>query len=258
MLFHPPIIRGVIDRRILVNFTVDPAVAAKLLPHPFRPKLVNGFAMAGICLIRLKQIRPRGWPAILGISSQNAAHRIAVEWDANGERREGVFIPRRDSNSILNTWAGGRLFPGRHHHAAFKVRETRDRFQISIENPDEALRVFVSAQVAQRFSRASVFGTLEAASAFFAAGSLGYSTTNQAGSYEGLELRSFKWTVEPLEVDKVESSFFKNVQWFANGSVRFDSALLMRDIEHEWHECGGLPRDEFVTRPKWRPLCSSA
>jgi len=80
MLFHLPIIRGVIDRRILVNFTVDPAVAAKLLPRPFRPKLVNGFAVAGICLIRLKQIRPRGWPAILGISSENAAHRIAVEW----------------------------------------------------------------------------------------------------------------------------------------------------------------------------------
>jgi len=257
MLFHLPIIRGVIDRRILVNFSVDPAVAAKLLPRPFRPKLVNGFAVAGICLIRLKQIRPRGWPAILGISSENAAHRIAVEWDADGERREGVFIPRRDSNSILNTWAGGRLFPGRHHHAAFKVWETRDRFQISIETPDGALRVFVSAQVAQRFPPASVFGTLEAASAFFAAGSVGYSTTNQVDSYEGLELRSFKWTVEPLEVDKVESSFFKHIQWLATGSVQFDCALLMRDIEHEWHERGGLPRDEFAAGQKWQPPCSS-
>ena len=106
-----PIIRGVIDRRILVNYRVDPDVLARILPAPFRPKLVNGMGMAGVCLIRLKHIRPRFLPAFLGISSENAAHRIAVEWDQDGEKKEGVFIPRRDTSSWLNTLAGGRLFP---------------------------------------------------------------------------------------------------------------------------------------------------
>src|SRR5439155_782844 len=54
-----PVIRGVIDRRILVNYRVDPDVLARILPQPFRPKLVNGMGMAGVCLIRLKHIRPR-------------------------------------------------------------------------------------------------------------------------------------------------------------------------------------------------------
>ena len=75
-----PAMRGIIDRRILANFRVDPDVLAKVLPCPFRPKLVNGKGIAGICLIRLKQIRPRFVPAFMGISSENAAHRIAVEW----------------------------------------------------------------------------------------------------------------------------------------------------------------------------------
>ncbi len=52
-----PTIQGLIDRRILVNYRVSPDVASRLLPRPFRPKLANGFAMAGICLIRLKQVR---------------------------------------------------------------------------------------------------------------------------------------------------------------------------------------------------------
>src|SRR3954454_20999339 len=104
-----PVIRGLIDRRILVNFRVDPDVLTKILPAPFRPKLVNGAGMAGVCLIRLKQIRPRFVPPFLGISSENAAHRIAVEWDDDGECRAGVFIPRRDTSSRLNTLAGGRL-----------------------------------------------------------------------------------------------------------------------------------------------------
>ena len=65
-----PVVRGVIDRRILVNFRVDPEVLARVLPKPFRPKLAHGAGMAGVCLIRLKQIRPRFFPAFLGISSE--------------------------------------------------------------------------------------------------------------------------------------------------------------------------------------------
>ena len=102
-----PVIRGLIDRRILVNFRVNPDVLARVLPAPFRPKLVNGAGMAGVCLIRLKHIRPRFLPSFLGISSENAAHRIAVEWGDAGETKEGVFIPRRDTSSRLNTLLGG-------------------------------------------------------------------------------------------------------------------------------------------------------
>jgi hypothetical protein len=51
---------------------------------------MHGMGIAGICLIRLKQIRPRSLPALLGLSSENAAHRIAVEWEEHGAYREGV------------------------------------------------------------------------------------------------------------------------------------------------------------------------
>src|SRR5882672_7055527 len=102
-----PVIRGIIDRRILVNYHVDPHVLAPLLPAPFRPKLVHGFGMVGICLIRLRDIRPTFLPRWLGINSENAAHRTAVEWDEGegGSVREGVYIRRRDTNSRLNALA---------------------------------------------------------------------------------------------------------------------------------------------------------
>ena len=56
---------GVIDRRILVNFAVDIDVAKAIVPAPFTPKAVNGKAIAGICLIRLKDVRPKGLPAFI-------------------------------------------------------------------------------------------------------------------------------------------------------------------------------------------------
>jgi len=229
-----PVIRGLIDRRILVNFRVDPTVLEKILPAPFHPKLVNGAGMAGVCLIRLKHIRPRYLPSFIGISSENAAHRIAVEWEQDGQQREGVFIPRRDTSSRLNTLVGGKLFPGVHHHATFRVREKDDSYRLVLDSDDRQTHVLVEGRASAELPRNSIFSSVDDASEFFSKGSLGYSVTTQPGKFDGLELRSFNWKVFPLAVNKIESSFFENQTMFPPGSVQFDCALLMRGIDHEW------------------------
>src|SRR5262249_21759362 len=143
-----PAIRGVIDRRILVNYRADPEVVARTLPAPFRPKLFRGVGMVGICLIRLRDVRPHFLPAWMGISSENAAHRAAVVWDAGGVEREGVFVRRRDTNSVVNALAGGTLFPGIHHRARFTVNETVDHLNVALQSRDGATRVSVEGDLA--------------------------------------------------------------------------------------------------------------
>lgn len=183
-----PTIRGLIDRRLLLNFRVDPDVMRRLLPAPFRPQIVGGYAMAGICLIRLRYIRPRFVPAGLGIASENAAHRIAVEWDTPNGPATGVFIPRRDTSSRLNTLAGGRLFPGVHHHARFVVHEGDSRYRVEVHSDDYDVQLAVEGAESHAWPHGSVFQSLEEASQFFACGSLGYSATNRRGVFDGLEL----------------------------------------------------------------------
>lgn len=65
----------------------------------------------------MKNIKPKGFPNFVGISSENGAHRIAVEWDEDGIVKNGVYIPRRDTSSNLNAVVGGRIFPGKHYLA---------------------------------------------------------------------------------------------------------------------------------------------
>src|SRR5256885_147785 len=114
-----PVLRGVIDRRILVNYRADPDVLSKLLPSPFRPKLVEG-------------------------------------------------------------------------------------------------------RMTERLRAGSIFGSLQEASEFFRRGSLGYSATRTAGEFDGLELKCLDaWSVRPLAVEKVESSFFGDDALFPPGSVEF-------------------------------------
>ena len=229
-----PVIAGVIDRRILINYRVEPDALAKLLPAPFRPKLVRGYGVAGVCLIRLKHVRPPHVPRLLGLTSENAAHRIAVEWDEGGVTREGVYIPRRDSSSWLNTLAGGRLFPGEHHLASFRVTELGDRLRVRVSSFDRRTRIEVDAQSASFLPRRSLFTSLADASAFFEGGAVGYSAS-RAGRLDGLELRTLGWRVEPLAVTSLASSYFDDPCRFPKGTAEFDCALMMRGVEHEWH-----------------------
>jgi hypothetical protein len=238
-----PTIQGVIDRRILVNYRVKAEVAAHLLPAPFRPKLINGYAMAGICLIRLKHIRPTFLPVRVGVGSENAAHRFAIEWHQGGESREGVFIPRRDTSLWLNSFVGGRLFPGEHHHARFNVAESEDQLQVSFESDDGHAHVSVEAKLAESLPANSVFGSVGQASRFFEAGVLGYSVTRDPGRYDGVELRCKTWSVQPLAIESVQSSYFDDRRMFPDGTATFDCALLMRGVEHEWHT-----RDDLCCR----------
>src|SRR5205807_1560862 len=135
--------------------------------------------------------------------SENAAHRTAVEWDANGAVREGVYVRRRDTNSRLNALAGGRLFPGLHHHAKFTVKETADRFEVAMRSDDGITSMAVRCHRIDKLPASSVFRSLEEATAFFQRGSLGYSTTPDPSRFQGLELRCRNWQVESLEVEKV-------------------------------------------------------
>jgi Uncharacterized conserved protein (COG2071) len=236
-----PAIRGVIRRRILVNFRVRPEVIQAQIPSRFRPKLHAGSAIAGICLIRLEEIRPRFLPAVFGVSSENAAHRVAVLWDDEaGVEREGVFIPRRDTGSTISHLAGGRIFPGEHHRASFRVSSDRDRVELEMTSADGEVAVRVRGFPGKSLPASSCFASVAEASAFFEPGALGYSTTGDAGRLDGLSLKTKTWTVEPLEVDHVFSSYFMDEKRFPKGSATFDCALLMRDIEHEWHGAADL------------------
>src|SRR5689334_22869595 len=144
-----PVLKGVIRRRLLVNFRVDPDVMQAQLPGKFRPKLQDGKAIAGICLIRLEELRPRFLPSEIGLSSENAAHRVAVLWDENGSTQEGVFIPRRDSNSPVNRLIGGRLFPGEHHEATFTICETPRNIHFSMASVDGDVEVRIRCRLAE-------------------------------------------------------------------------------------------------------------
>lgn len=226
-----PTIHGIIDRRILINYVAVPKYVEKYLPEPFYPKLYKGKAIVGICLIRLKNIKPKGFPNFVGVHSENGAHRIAIEWEENGIKREGVYIPRRDTSLKLNSLVGGRIFPGKHHLAEFKVKEENNHYHLDFISSD-GTTIDIDARLTDKLNEDSIFPSIKAVSEFFEKDSVGYSPNND--HFDGLKLETFNWKVKPLEVENVKSSFFENKETFPDGTIKFDNALLMENIEHNW------------------------
>jgi hypothetical protein len=85
--------------------------------------------------------------------------------DQGGSVHEGIYIPRRDTPSALQAFAGGRLFPGAHHVATFEVNEHNDEFQWT------------------------------QASKVFASGAMVCSATDKPDCCDGLELHRSQWLV---------------------------------------------------------------
>jgi hypothetical protein len=235
-----PGLRGRIERRLLVNYRVDPDAVTRMLPEPFRPQLVGDAAVAGICLIRLGEMRPRPLPRWMGLQSENAAHRIAVVWDTPTGIESGVYIPRRDSNSRVNIALGGRAYPGEHQRAEFEVHETDQDVRVAFAARDGSVQVDVSVRLADQLTGSHLFTDLDEASAFFEAGSIGYSATRRPNRFDGLGLRTNAWRVEPTIVNYAHSSFFENTAIFPAGTTELDNALIMRHVPVQWEPLADL------------------
>jgi hypothetical protein len=237
---HVPTLVGTIERRLLVNYRVDPDLVEGLLPSPFRPQVVKGCAIVGICLIRLGHLRPQGLPERVGVRTENAAHRMAVEWDGPEGAHRGVYIPRRHTSSRLTALVGGRVFPGEHDRARFCVREVEGRYDVAFTSVDGTTHVSVAAKAVPELPKGSVFASLADASAFFQKAPLGYSATHRRGRYDGLELQCTDWRVEPLRIEHARSTLFEDTTQFPADAIEFDSALVMRDIPATWYGRGQL------------------
>jgi len=225
------------QRRILVNYRVQPTVLATMLPPPFRPALVGGYGLAGICLIRLVDVRPAGVPSALGITTENVAHRIAVRWDTADGPATGVYIPRRDTSSRMAVLLGGRALPGWQHRARFRVAEGDGSYRIDVSSRDGDVGVTVAAHRAETVMAGSVFGSLEEASAFFRCAPVGYAATPAAGVFDGVALTTDGWAMAPLHLDVVRSSVFDDC-----GAP--DSAFLIAGLDTTWS-----PQPQLLAAP---------
>jgi hypothetical protein len=238
-------IESTIERRLLVNYRIEPDLVARQLPKPFRPLVVSGWAVGGVCFIRLGGIRHAYLPSGFGMTTENAAHRFAVEWDDDDGRQLGVYVPRRDTNSRITSWVGGRAFPGDYRFARFDVTEDATGLEIGVASRDGSVRLSVAAHLSDELG-GSLFGSTDDAVDFFSRGCISYSPTRKTDRLDGVRLLSDQWLAEPVSVERMASSLFDDATLFPPGTCTLDSGLLMRNLPARWVNQGTMEHPILV------------
>jgi hypothetical protein len=215
------------ERRLLINYRIEPGVLQAVLPAPFRPSLAHGYGVGSICLLRLTGVRLAGWlPVTSRLRLENAAHRIAVLVDTADGPVPSVYVPDRYTSSRLATLTRGLLFP-RLRMARFHVEEQDGSCRIMAESQDGTFRTVVTARIAAGWPTDSVFASLDEAAQFFRLAPAGYSATPVRGVFKGVALETTYGDKRPALVDAVASSYFDDPRLFPPGTVTVDSAFAV-------------------------------
>jgi uncharacterized protein YqjF (DUF2071 family) len=222
-----------IQRRLLISYRIDPERAATLVPRPFRPQVINDHAVGGVCLIRMSGLRPARAPLAAGLTTENLAHRFAVEWDDEHGSHTGVYIPRRDTSSRITATVGASIFPGAYHLARFTVAESPDSIRISVRSRDRAVSLTVAAEPAAALN-SRLFVSLEEATDFFRHGATGFSPSAADDCLDAVQLRAADWQARPMTISALTSSIFDDAAAFPAGTCTVDSALIMTNISARW------------------------
>lgn len=95
---------------VSLNYAVDPAVVAALLPAPLEPEIHRGTAWVQVLVSRLREMRPQGTLPLFGVNFHQVSYRAAVRYRAaNGEYRRGGFFVRSETDHAVMRAVGNGL-----------------------------------------------------------------------------------------------------------------------------------------------------
>jgi uncharacterized protein YqjF (DUF2071 family) len=101
---------------VSINYAVDPAALAKILPAPLEPEIWKGSAWVQLLMSSLRDMRPQGLLPLFGVCFYQASYRAAVRYRSvdGGWRRGGYFVRSETNHPVMRT-VGNALAEFRFH-----------------------------------------------------------------------------------------------------------------------------------------------
>ena len=178
---------------------------------------------------------PRILPGWLGLRSENAraSNRRRMGTGRRGLRK--VFSFRAETRTLPSTNFLVVSVPWHFHKGSFDGDEAADQISLTIypsRRPRKEARF--KGRVGRALSETSLFDTVEQAASFFSLGATGYSATHKEVITTGWSCAALDWHVSRWTLRTHIPAAFR-FEALSEGSVELDCALVMRNIEHEWH-----------------------
>lgn len=225
---------SLVDRQLLINFRMDPAIVRQFLPVGVEPRVIHGFAIGGICVVRLNK-RKLG-PLIRIRESENVAHRFAICPPAatshESQASSCVYVCRAHTSSRWNSFLGNRILAGRYHRANIDVEESPEVIRVKMTSRDKSSQLSFSGVTGCGHPMESIFSSIGEALRFLEQCSIRRAIESRSSGSNGISHRVSWKQLVPLRTQGLETSFFYDESRFPAGSIEFDSAFILRSREH--------------------------
>lgn len=228
---NPITMTGTLDRCWLFTFQTPEEDAWGELPEPLEPVTHNGCAFWNVVVSRILRMRPKGAPAVLGVSYWHVGYRLYARFQPkSGPAVEGLYFARSDCDSPLMTAAGNLLTDYHFHTAPIEVHEEDRCVEIGIASPDSPAHAELCLVAPAQLSPYSAFCTLDEAAAFLKYKPFGLSV-HPGGKVSVVRIvrDESAWKYRLVKVQSQRWAFF------ADKTVRPEICYAVAPIRYQWN-----------------------
>ncbi len=213
---------------LFVLQTPEKAVAS-FLPPEINLITRNGFAFWNVVVCRIEGMRPKGFPAWLGVNYWHVAYRLYVrKTTKEGPILEGLYFVRSDCDDRILA-AAGRILTDFQFNLAKISFEDGAEARIRVESPRAPMEVILDRSEAPVLAEYSAFGSLDEA-----ARELKYKPraiiprADGRVDVVGIVRNEEAWRSRLISARKAEFGFFKGMP------VRWELGYEVEPIFYQW------------------------
>ncbi len=226
-----PVVKRVsahIERRIVINFAVEPDAITQVVDCPWlRPQIVSGHGVASLCVLWMDGVIPTGWPKLLAQRQISIAVRFGVMNLETG--KPGVYVPERCSNTLL-AWLLTRM-GGSCIHPKISV-ETGEAGVVGIKRNGAE---FARFRVGGKPLESRIFACDSDFEAFFRVGERSYCPSLRKGLLDIADLHKSETSFHGLGVEMFD---WAGIRQAIPGVLTLDSAYETCNADYEWEYIG--------------------
>lgn len=245
---HPFPVVARFDRVVAVSFAFPEEVLRPLMPEGLEIDAHEGLGFVTVAMVWTRNLRPAGFPAMLGRDFFLAGYRVFARLrDGSGRTLRGLCILRSETDRRRMVWLGNLMTGYRYRRVQVRIRESEREVRVETTLSDGSKTLDLTFEIPEgtaALPEGSPFRDWKEARRF--AGPMPFTfSPNRDGNFVVVEGSRQDWTPRPVVVKRWRVSLFDEVP-LRGTSPLLANAFLVEGVSYRWERGrvvrpGGMP-----------------
>ena len=230
---HPFAVEAFFESSLVLTFAISKNQIEHLIPECLELDTFNNeWAFIAVAMVQTKDLRPKGFPKMLGNDFFLVGYRVFVRFtNQAGKRLRGLYILKSQTDKKKMEFFGN-MFT-HYNYTTTDIHQSRQNEIIKIDSKKSDLQVTVENKGDENIPlpNSSPFANWSEARRF--AGPLPFTFTYNPGNKEVLIIEGVRenWKPKPVKVIEQHVSFLDDLKL---DNVRLANAFIIQNIPYYW------------------------